>query len=179
MKPVLGFIEYRSIAKGLEATDVMLKGGKVELIQATVMCPGKFVALISGDLSAVKEAVEKGINLDPALAISSFVLPNIHPEVIPALSGTTSAEVQGSLGIIETVDATSGVVAGDIAAKAAKVHLIEIRLARGMGGKAFVYLCGELSAVKVAVKTACDRLADEGVIMASSIIASPHPKLTF
>ena len=53
-------------------------------------------------------------------------------------------------------------VAGDIAAKAAKVHLIEIRLARGKGGKAFVYLCGELSAVKVAVKTAYDRLADEG-----------------
>jgi microcompartment protein CcmL/EutN len=179
MKKVLGFIEYRSIARGLLATDVMLKGGKVDLVQATVMCPGKFVALVSGDISAVKESVEKGINTDPALVISSFVLPNVHPEVIPALSGTSTTEVNGSLGIIETIDASSGVVAGDTAAKAANVHLIEIRLARGMGGKAFVFLCGELSAVEVAVKAACDHLAGEGVVLASSIIASPSPKLVF
>ena len=78
MKPVLGFIEYRSIAKGLEATDVMLKGGKVELIQATVMCPGKFVALISGDLSAVKEAVGASIWIQlwpsPVLFCPIFIL---------------------------------------------------------------------------------------------------------
>lgn len=179
MKDALGFIEYRSIARGLSATDSMLKGGNVDLIQATILCPGKFVALISGDVSAVQKSVEIGYDFDTALAISSFVIPNIHSEVIPALTATTTNEITGSLGIIETIDATSSVMAGDMAAKSGNIHLIEIRLARGMGGKAFVFFCGNLSAVENAVKAVQQHYAKEGVIVACSIIASPHPDLTF
>ncbi|MEL7565329.1 MAG: BMC domain-containing protein [Dehalobacterium sp.] len=179
MKQALGFIEYKSIARGLMATDVMLKSGHVELIQASVLCPGKFIALVTGDVGAVQAAVENGYRFDPAFAISKFILPNAHPSVLPALTATTSADIKGSLGIIETVDASSAVVAGDLAAKAAHIELLEIRLARGMGGKAFVFLCGDLTGVETAVQAASRYLADEAVMIATSVIPSPHPNLKF
>jgi microcompartment protein CcmL/EutN len=179
LKQALGFIEYKSIARGLAAADVMLKGGHVELIQATVICPGKFIALVSGDVGAVQAAVERGFNFDPPFAIAKFVLPNVHPAVLPALTATTPAEPKGAFGVIETIDAASAVVAGDTAAKAGAVELLEIRLARGMGGKAFVFLSGELAAVEAAVRSAENKLAEEGVLVATAVIASPHPDLTF
>ena len=111
MKQALGFIEYKSIARGLMATDQMLKSGHVELIQAAVLCPGKFIALVTGDVGAVEAAVENGFRFDTAFAISKFILPNAHPSVFPALMATTGADIAGSLGIIETVDASSAVVA--------------------------------------------------------------------
>lgn len=179
MKHTLGFIEYRSIARGLMATDVMLKSGNVNLIYSTILCPGKFIALISGDVGAVKESVENGYRFDPAFAISQFVLPNVHPTVLPALTATTATEIKGSFGVIETADASSAIVAGDVAAKSASINLIEIRLARGMGGKAFVFLCGEMAAVAAAVQTAQKCFSDQGVIIATSVIASPHRELVF
>ncbi|WP_406678365.1 BMC domain-containing protein [Neomoorella carbonis] len=179
MKHALGLIEYKSIARGVMAADAMLKAGNVELIQATVLCPGKFIALIAGAVGAVEVAVERGFSFDPAFAIAKFILPNVHPAVFPALTATNPVELKGSFGIIETIDAASAVVAGDTAAKSGRVELIEIRLARGMGGKAVVFLCGELAAVEAAVKSVQDRLRDEGVIIATSIISSPHPDLAF
>lgn len=94
MKHALGFIEYRSIARGLMAADMMLKNGNIELVQATVLCPGKFIAMVTGDIGAVKESVDKGFNFDPAFAISQFILPNIHPAVLPALTATTLVEIK-------------------------------------------------------------------------------------
>lgn len=179
MKKALGFIEYKSIARGLAAADAMLKGGHVELVQATVICPGKFIALVAGDVGAVQAAVERGFNFDPPFAIAKFVLPNVHPAVLPALTATTPAEPKGAFGIVETIDAASAVVAGDTAAKAGNVELLEIRLARGMGGKAFVFLSGELAAVQAAVRSAENKLAEEGVVVATAVIASPHPDLAF
>jgi len=58
--------------------------------------------------------------------------------------------------------------------KAANIQLIEVRLARGLGGKAFVILSGEVSSVKTAVKAAEAELRDYGVITSTSVIASPH-----
>ncbi|HHV58377.1 MAG TPA: BMC domain-containing protein [Firmicutes bacterium] len=179
MKQALGLIEYKSIARGLAAADAMLKAGHVELIQATVLCPGKFIALVAGDVGAVQAAVERGFNFDPTFAIDRFVLPNVHPAIFPALTATTPVEPRGAFGVVETIDAASAVVAGDTAAKAGNVELLEIRLARGMGGKAFVFLCGELAAVEAAVRSAENRLAEEGVLVATAVIASPHPDLTF
>ncbi|NPV69142.1 MAG: BMC domain-containing protein [Firmicutes bacterium] len=179
MKQALGFIEYKSIARGIAAADAMLKAGHVELIQATVLCPGKFIALVAGDVGAVEAAVEHGFDFDWAFAIGRFVLPNVHPAVFPALTATTPAEPKGAFGVIETMDASSAVVAGDTAAKAGNVELLEIRLARGMGGKAFVLFCGELGAVEVAIRTVENKLASEGILVATAVIASPHPDLTF
>lgn len=173
----IGMIEYRSIAKGVEATDAMLKSGSVRLIQCITLCPGKHIAMVSGDVSAVNTAVETGKNYSPGTYISSFVIANVHEDVIPALVGTTTATMHDALGIIETADASNAILAGDAAAKAANIELLEIRLARGMGGKGIVYLCGELSAVRSSVEKGARIVAEAGMLIATSVIAAPSPGL--
>ncbi|MGI6143439.1 MAG: BMC domain-containing protein [bacterium] len=179
MGRALGLIEYKSIARGVAACDRMLKAGNVELLVATVLCPGKFIALVSGDVEAVKFAVKKGIEYDPPFVIADLVLPQVHASVFPALTATTAFTPKGALGIFETIDAASGIIAGDTAAKAANVNLLEIRLARGMGGKTYVSLCGELASVEAAVRSVEAKLKNEGVLVATAIIPSPHRQLTF
>lgn len=179
MDKALGLIEYKSIARGIGACDSMLKAGNVELLVATVLCPGKFIAMVSGDVEAVRFAVRKGVEYDPPHVIADLVLPQVHASVFPALSATTAFELKGALGVIETIDAASGVIVGDTAAKAANVDLLEIRLARGMGGKAFVSLCGELAAVNAAVKSVENKFKNEGILTATAIIPSPNRQLTF
>lgn len=79
MKQALGFIEYKSIARGLMATDQMLKSGHVELIQAAVLCPGKFIALVTGDVGAVEAAATL-----TTLAVPTSTPINIGPSVTKA-----------------------------------------------------------------------------------------------
>ena len=54
----LGLIELNSIARGYEVADAMLKSANVELVKAHSICPGKFIAMVSGDVGAVNASVE-------------------------------------------------------------------------------------------------------------------------
>lgn len=177
MKKTIGFLEYRSIARGMEAVDVMLKSGHVKLIQNLILCPGKLTTMIEGDIGALKNAIEKGKNYDPAYCINSFVIANVHPSILPALTGTNAIDQKGSWGMIETMDAASAIKSADQAVKAANIDLAEIRLARGMGGKGMVTFFGELGAVETAVEQAKNLLLEEGVLVATAVIASPHNDL--
>jgi microcompartment protein CcmL/EutN len=174
LNKAIGFIEFKSIPIGIESTDQMLKSGNVELISATPLCPGKFVTLISGDVGAVRSSVKNGEHVGGIYVLESHVIPNIHQAVLPALVGASEVDEIKSLGMIETINAISSIVVADAAVKAANIQLIEVRLARGLGGKAFVILTGEVSSVKTAVKAAEAAMKDYGVITSTSVIASPH-----
>ena len=56
----IGLVEVKSVAKGIKVTDEMLKSAGVTLIQSGAVCPGKFVTMVGGDLSAIKGAVNNG-----------------------------------------------------------------------------------------------------------------------
>ena len=58
MNKAIGMVEFKTVSSGMRAADRMVKTAEVELLQADTVCPGKFLALISGDLSAVNAAVE-------------------------------------------------------------------------------------------------------------------------
>ena len=82
-----------------------------------------------------------------------------------------------SIGAIETISALTAIKAGDIAVKASNVKLIETRIAKGLGGKGFLILTGEISAVKSAIKSCLNELEDSGSIISTSVISSPHKSL--
>ena len=65
----------------------------------------------------------------------------------------------------------------DVVAKAAKVQLLEIRIARGLGGKGFLVFTGEVSSVRSAVKACANALGETGEITSHCVIASPHKDL--
>lgn len=177
MKKSIGLIEFRSIPRGIEASDTMLKSGDVRLILSTALCPGKFVTLISGDVGAVKSSLAAGKSVGAGDVVDDLVLANVHESVFPALSGTTVISEFKALGVVETFSCPSIVIAADAAAKAASVQLIEVRLARGLGGKGFLTLTGDVGAVQAAVSAAEGVVAGDGLLSGSVVIPAPHPEL--
>lgn len=177
MKKSIGLIEFKSIAKGIEVTDEMLKSANIELITSTALCPGKYISIVTGDVGAVNNAINVGKNMGGIFAIDDYIIPNVHEDIFPAITATSDIDKVNSLGIVETISAVSSIVVGDVAVKAANVQLIEIRIARGLGGKGFVIMTGEISSVKSAVKACENRLKDTGEIIYTSAIASPSKDL--
>ena len=44
----IGFLEFSSIAKGIEAADTVLKAAAVDVLFAHPVCPGKYSLLFAG-----------------------------------------------------------------------------------------------------------------------------------
>ena len=82
-----------------------------------------------------------------------------------------------ALGVLETFSAPSIIVAADAAAKTSLVDLIELRIARGMCGKSFMFITGEIAAVSAAIERAQEEVSKSGWFLDSSIIPNPDPKL--
>ena len=146
-------------------------------MEAQTVCPGKYIALITGDLSAVDAAVANAKTQYGEQLIDSFVLGNPHEGIFPAIYGTTHVEHISSLGILETFDAAAIIVAADVAAKTADVELIELRIAKGMCCKSYVFLCGEVSAVDAAISRARESVSEGGMYLDSTVIAHPDPQI--
>ena len=94
-----------------------------------------------------------------------------------AIYGATEIEDVSALGILETYDAASMIVAADEAAKTAIVDLIELRLARGMCGKSYMMLTGEVAAVEAAIERARQTVGKGGMYLDSSVIAHPDEQI--
>lgn len=173
----IGMIEFKTVSAGVAAADRMVKTAAVELLEAQVVCPGKYIALIAGQLSAVKSAIEAAISICEEQYIDSFVLGNPHEDIFPAIYGTTQVKNVDALGILETYDAASIIVAADAAAKTALVKLIEMRIAKGMCGKSYLYLTGEVAAVQASIEKAKASVAASGMYLDSSVIPHPDPQI--
>lgn len=177
MSKAIGMAEYKTVSAGVMAADSMVKTSDVDIIEAQTVCPGKYIVIITGDLSAVKAAVETARVQHDQQLIGSFVLGNPHESIFPAIYGATDIEKISALGIMETYDAASIIVAADEAAKTAIVDLIELRIARGMCGKSYLMLTGEVAAVEAAIERAKRAAGEEGMYLDSSVIAHPDPKI--
>ena len=78
MIKAIGMIEFKTTATGITAADAMVKTSDVEIVEAQTVCPGKYIAIITGDLSAVKAAVDAAVTTYEDKCIDSFVLGNPH-----------------------------------------------------------------------------------------------------
>ena len=177
MKKALTMVEYKTVSSGMQAADIMVKTADVEVIEATTVCPGKYMVLISGELSAVRAAVEAAAAKLPDSLIDKFVLGNPHESIFTALYGTTDIGNPDALGVIETFSSCSAIVAADVAAKTSLVDLIELRLSRGMCGKSYVLLTGGIAAVEAAVDRAKKSVGEDGMFLDSAVIPHPDEKI--
>ena len=173
----IGIIETNSIARGYETADAMAKVAAVDLIEATPICPGKFIIVITGSVASVSASMAEGAAVAADYLIDSMELASVHPDVPAALRGTSAPPAIEALGIFETFTAAAGVLAADAAVKAAQVSIIELRLSRGMGGKAYFTLTGSVSAVSAAIDAATASASASGQLVAKAVIPSPHADL--
>ncbi|MCR5579950.1 MAG: BMC domain-containing protein [Pseudobutyrivibrio sp.] len=177
MAKAIGMIEFKTVSAGLTAADQMSKAAEVEILEAQVVCPGKYIALIAGELSAVKAAVEVGINTRSDEYIDSFVLGNPDESIFAAIYGSAVIEGVNALGVLETYDASAIIVAADVAAKTAQVTLMELRIAKGMCGKSYMLITGEVAACEAAIEKAKASVKDSGMFLDSSVIARPDDQI--
>jgi microcompartment protein CcmL/EutN len=176
--PALGLLELASVARGAVAADAMVKRAAVRLVQAHPITPGKFVVVVEGGEEEVAQALGAGCEVASACLVDRLYLPKADPQIAPAMEGgvrVRAGEV-AALGIVETFSVASAVLAADRSVKAALVRLVQLRLARGLGGKAFYTLTGELHDVEAAVEAGRE-LVHDGMLLATEIIARPHPDL--
>ena len=102
MSKAIGMIEYKTVSAGVVAADAMVKTSDVSIIEAQTVCPGKYIVIITGDLSAVDAAVNTARVQHEEQLISSFVLGNPHESIFPAIYGATEIEEVSALGEVDS-----------------------------------------------------------------------------
>lgn len=171
----IAMIEFRSIARGIEVADLMVKTAKINLLRSSTICPGKYFILVSGDTASVTEALQTGISAGSPYVVGHEVIPNIDPLVIEGIEGCSEPKAGRAVGILEYYDVIDAIIGADLAVKAANVSIIEIRLGFAIGGKGFTIITGEISEVTVAINVAKKASAESGMLMECSIIHSIDP----
>ena len=173
----IGLVEINSIAKGFEVCDAMAKTANVSVLVAKSICPGKYIVMIGGDVAAVRQSVEAGEAVAASTIVDTFVIPNIHPSVLPAISGGNSIEAVQAMGVIETYSVAATIEAADAAVKAASVVPLRMHLAFGIGGKSYVVLSGEVADMNAAVEAGAAVASDKGFLVNRVVIPRPHKQM--
>ena len=173
----IGMVEFTSIAQGIESADAMVKTADVQLLVAKTVCPGKYIALVSGDTSAVQQSIGAGIDWGSDTVVDHFVIPNVHQSILPAISGSNVVENVKAIGVIETFSVASSIEAADAAVKAGDVMPIRLHLAFGIGGKSYCVLTGEVASIKSAIMRGSEIPAERGLLVRRIVIPNPHPQL--
>lgn len=170
-------LEWESVARGLFAADAVLKEASVEVLALRPVTPGRFVALFTGSVEAVREALGAGAAAARDELRDSLFLAQPHPDLVRVLRGRKAEPVRESVGIIETTSLCTALLAADGAAKCAAVRLLEIRLGMGLGGNAFVTLAGAQGDVEAAIEAGTLLARERGYHRHSVVIPNPDQRL--
>lgn len=174
--PALGLFETRSIARGIVACDAMVKRAAVRILRAEPVSPGKYLVLLDGSEAEVEEAFAAAIETAKDSLVDRLLLAAPDLQVWQALAGSLPAAELDSVGVVETMSVASTVAACDAAVKAADVRVHQFHLAKGIGGKGYFVLTGDLNAVEAAVEAAT-RVVGDGLLAGVEIVPRPHGDL--
>ncbi len=173
--PAIAMLETSSIARGIEATDAMMKRATVDLLMTTIVPRGKYLVLIGGAVADVEAALRAGRETAGSTVVDEFFIQNVHPQLPAAIKGKVKVDSLEAVGIIETKEIASAIYAADAAVKAANVTLIEAR--NQPGAKGMVVVTGDVGAVRSAVAAGVAAIPREGMVIAEVVIPFAHPSL--
>ena len=173
----LGMVELKSIARGYEAADHLVKTAQVEFVTARTTCPVKFIIINRGSISAVRASLDQAIRLCGEYIVDTFLLGNPDDQVFDALVNQYPYQETNAMGIVETWTAAAALVAADQGVKAAQANVIKIGLARELGGKGYVIFTGEVAAVQASIEAAVRDPRVQTKLVDTSLIPSPDQRL--
>ena len=175
--PALALLEFNSIAAGIEAGDAMIKRAPVEQLRSGTVQPGHYLVLVTGDVASVEEAVAAGQETGQAGVRDSLFLPNVHPDVVTALTSPARPQPApgDALGVIETHTVAAAILAADAGLKGAEVGLLQLRLADGLGGKGLALFKGLVADVEAAVEIGA--AAAQKQVLRQVVIAQLHGEM--
>ncbi|HTO96067.1 MAG TPA: BMC domain-containing protein [Myxococcales bacterium] len=180
MSEALALLEVSSLARGAIVADAVAKRAPVDLLECAPVSPGKYLVLFAGGVAEVQESMDAGAASAGDLLLDKLLLPQAHAQVLPAVRagarGFTHERKTEPAGIVELVSVAAALRAADAACKAAAVRLQLLHLARGIGGKGWFVVRGDLHSVEAAV-LAATQAAGAGLVAGAEILAAPHADL--
>ncbi len=176
MNPAIGLLEFDSVAVGIAAADAMVKRAPIGDLVAGSVQPGRYLVLIAGDVASVEESMEAGREASAESLIAEIVLHDVHPGVSAALRGERIPGPVEALGVIETGSVAPLLAAADAGLKGADVDLLEVHVADGLGGKAYLLFGGAVSDVEAAVSIGTSRV-EVNELVGAVVIPRLHDEL--
>lgn len=173
----IGLMELTSIPMGYETVDAMLKAANVELLRCGPACPGKFLAVVAGNVGAVETACHAAENTAGNKAVLCRAIDHLDDAVADVLRARPKDVKVRALGCVETRTGLAAILAADLLVKAGRIQLMSIRIAQGIGGRGYVNFTGDIASVRMAIDTCVARCGDPKLVVGTCAIATPHPDL--
>jgi microcompartment protein CcmL/EutN len=173
----IALLEFKTIASGMLASDLMLKRSPVALMRCGTIHPGRFLILVGGSVASTEEAYAAGAQLgrtEGSLGDSVF-LGDVHPHLHDAVLGTRRDLAGDALAVVETHSSPALLTAVDAAIKSTTVILAEIRLGDDLGGHALALMSGDLTNVETALDICADRAGKQ--LLARTLLPRLDPGL--
>lgn len=177
LNPALALVEFGSIAGGILAADAMIKKAPINVIKTGTVQPGKYLVLIGGSVADVEESLAAGEMVGGRHLLDTIFLPDVHPEVVESIGGGRVPDANDAVGVVETTTVSAAIHAADAGIKGAYVHLIEVRLADGLGGKGITLFSGLVADVEAAVEIGSEALSDPELLVETVVIPKLHPEM--
>lgn len=174
--PAIALIEVESIARGMIVADAVLKRAPVTIDLAEAVTPGKYLLLFHGGVAEVEESFRAAVESAGSALVDKLFLPQAADALLRALGGKNDDAWTESLGVVEAHTAAATLLCADTALKRAEVRLMRLHLARGIGGKGYFTLTGELDMVQAALESAASAV-EPHLLVTTEILERPHPEL--
>ena len=177
MGDALAMLEMDSVAGGLSALDTLVKRASVQILEANLVEPGKFLILFEGSVAEVQESHAVVQEEYSGQVVSEMLLPMVHGALLDGLRGLQSYDSPDTLGVVEGVDVATTLRAADRALKDADVELCGIRVCTGLAGRAYFVVSGLQHDVEASVAAGRDVLNAVDRLHRSEVIARPHDEM--
>ncbi|MEB3204729.1 MAG: BMC domain-containing protein [Candidatus Sericytochromatia bacterium] len=176
--PALAMLEFGSVVAAWEAADAVCKRAPVDLLLVRPASPGKGLVVFAGAVAEVEESMQAGRAVAPEVLVDAMLLPHAASDLLLRLrTGTATPDAGSPVALVESFACAGALAAADAALKVADVRLHLIKLADGLGGKAWFVLGGGLEDLEVAVTAARAHLDPLGLTCRTLVLPSPHPDL--
>jgi microcompartment protein CcmL/EutN len=181
--PALAMLQINDVPVGLRALDALVKEAPVEIVATgTVQC-GHYLIAFAGEVEAVSRSFARATGIAAGAVYDRVLLPDVELRIVPAFRDAVvrapSAEGGDALGVVQSAACPVLLGAVDAALKGARVDLVELRVAEGLGGKALATVWGELHDVEAAIELACGvitRAVDAGAVLLGTATTSIIPR---
>ncbi|BEP27858.1 BMC domain-containing protein [Helicovermis profundi] len=177
MGKAIGVMEFRSIGKGIESLDAMLKCASVSVILSRIICIGKYFVIITGDVAAVENAINTGNIIGTNEVKGSLIIPSVAEGVLEKINVKIDKSDIKALGIVETKSLAYGILAANSVKKSSNVELLKVSIMLGLGGKCLVLFTGDVASVESALEYTKNKINDNPKIVSAISIPSPSKEL--
>ncbi len=174
----LALLETRTLARGIEAADAMLKQAPVALVFTQVVEPGRHLILVAGTVDDCRASLRRGRTIAGDDAHDELFLAGPHPALAAALEGApadATARPDEALGLIECGSVAATLLAADGALKQAAVRLALLKTGADMQGKGLVALRGDVDDVESAVARGAGLAEERSMLLRTAVIPRAAP----